>query len=91
MAGGLDAPRGMAFGPDGTLYVAEDGDDGAGSCAPARGDGRGMVLANDGSIYVSTCAACPDGGGIVRFGPQVAAGQWPRLPVARPANGRGCR
>lgn len=33
VAGGLDAPRGIAFGPDGTLYVAEAGEGGEGACA----------------------------------------------------------
>lgn len=32
VAGGLDNPRGLAFGPDGALYVAESGRGGAGPC-----------------------------------------------------------
>ena len=33
IATGLDNPRGLAFGPDGALYVAEAGSGGAGPCA----------------------------------------------------------
>src|SRR5687768_7601077 len=31
---GLDNPRGLAFGPEGALYIAEAGSGGAGPCAP---------------------------------------------------------
>lgn len=34
---GLDAPRGLAFGPEGALYVAEAGRGGAGPCITVRG------------------------------------------------------
>ena len=34
VAGGLDNPRGLAFGPHGELYVAESGRGGAGPCRP---------------------------------------------------------
>ncbi|HZO53181.1 MAG TPA: ScyD/ScyE family protein [Bryobacteraceae bacterium] len=34
VAAGLDNPRGLNFGPDGALYVAEAGRGGAGPCAP---------------------------------------------------------
>jgi hypothetical protein len=35
VAEGLDNPRGLAFAPDGTLYVAENGTGGEGPCIPA--------------------------------------------------------
>jgi sugar lactone lactonase YvrE len=34
VATGLDNPRGIAFGPDGALYVAESGSGGSGTCLP---------------------------------------------------------
>src|SRR5436190_8376719 len=34
---GLDNPRGLAFGPEGALYVAEAGRGGSGPCAVLRG------------------------------------------------------
>ena len=36
VAGGLENPRGMTFGPGGALYVAEAGRGGSGPCIPAR-------------------------------------------------------
>lgn len=35
IASGLDSPRGMTFGPDGALYVAEAGKGGNGACIPS--------------------------------------------------------
>src|SRR5262245_5591793 len=34
IASGLDNPRGLSFGPDGALYVAEAGRGGGGPCSP---------------------------------------------------------
>ncbi|MEV6343639.1 hypothetical protein [Actinoplanes sp. NPDC051851] len=62
VAGGLDHPRGMAFGDDGTLYVAEAGDGTNGAVTAIR-DGRvrriaaaagpsDVTLGGDGEVYL---------------------------------------
>jgi sugar lactone lactonase YvrE len=40
VAGGLDNPRGIGFGPDGALYVAESGSGGTGACVPSPEGGE---------------------------------------------------
>ncbi|HEY7272972.1 MAG TPA: ScyD/ScyE family protein [Actinoplanes sp.] len=40
VASGLDNPRGLAFGPDGALYVAEAGRGGSGPCQPGPEGGE---------------------------------------------------
>jgi hypothetical protein len=40
VADGLDNPRGIGFGPDGALYVAESGSGGAGPCVPGPEGGE---------------------------------------------------
>lgn len=82
---------GVAFAPDGTLYVAEISHAGLASGAeglpmgglwkvPAGGGTPelitdalpmpgGVAVGTDGTVYVSTCAVCPGGGGIASYTP----------------------
>jgi hypothetical protein len=49
VAGGLDNPRHMTFGPDGALYVAEAGSGGAGPCAPGP-EGGDICIGESGAV-----------------------------------------
>ena len=49
VAAGLSNPRGLAFGPDGRLYVAEAGRGGPGSCI-VSGDGQNVCYGETGAI-----------------------------------------
>jgi hypothetical protein len=49
VASGLDNPRGLTFGPDGSLYVAEAGRGGAGPCFPGP-EGPEVCLGASGAI-----------------------------------------
>ncbi|TNC28444.1 ScyD/ScyE family protein [Amycolatopsis alkalitolerans] len=49
IASGLNSPRGLAFAPDGGLYVAEAGTGGAGPCAPGP-EGGLVCFGTSGSI-----------------------------------------
>lgn len=72
VADGLDNPRGLAFGPDGALYVAEAGSGGAGPCMPGP-EGGDVCLGTSGAVTRITSgsqrrvvtglpsAAAPDG------------------------------
>ncbi|HVV07824.1 ScyD/ScyE family protein [Amycolatopsis sp.] len=49
IAGGLNAPRGLAFAPDGALYVAEAGTGGSGPCLPGPEGGQ-VCFGTSGSV-----------------------------------------
>ena len=50
VAEGLDNPRGIGFGPDGALYVAESGSGGAGPCIPAGPEGEETCFGRTGAV-----------------------------------------
>jgi hypothetical protein len=50
VAEGLDNPRGIGFGPDGALYVAESGAGGAGPCIPAGPEGGETCFGATGAV-----------------------------------------
>jgi glucose/arabinose dehydrogenase len=49
VAQGLDNPRGIGFGPDGALYVAESGSGGAGPCV-AGPEGAEVCFGRSGAV-----------------------------------------
>jgi sugar lactone lactonase YvrE len=49
VADGLDNPRGIGFGPDGALYVAESGSGGAGPCIPGP-EGPEVCFGRSGAV-----------------------------------------
>lgn len=89
-ATGLTNVMGVAFAPDGSLYVVEISENGllsetglpqgallkvpAGGGTPELVSSGlpmpgGVAVASDGTVYVSTCAVCPGGGGIASYTP----------------------
>lgn len=89
-ATGLTNVEGVAFAPDGSLYVLEISENGllsetglpqgallkvpAGGGTPELVSSGlpmpgGVAVAADGTVYVTTCAVCPGGGGIASYTP----------------------
>ncbi len=89
-AGGFTNIMGVAFAPDGSLYVVELAHDGllaaqglpmgglwkvpAGGGTPelitdALPAPGGVSVGTDGTVYVTTCALCADGGGVASYKP----------------------
>ena len=73
VANRLDSPRGLAFGPGGSLYVAKAGRGGAGPCFPGPeggevcfGDSGAVSRIRGRSAYVSNCGTCAGTGSVVR-------------------------
>ena len=50
VAEGLNNPRGIGFGPDGALYVAESGSGGTGKCIPSPEGGAPSCFGRSGSV-----------------------------------------
>jgi hypothetical protein len=50
VAEGLDNPRGIGFGPDGALYVAESGSGGAGPCVEGGPEGGRTCFGRSGAV-----------------------------------------
>src|SRR3954464_8199099 len=50
VARGLDNPRGIAFGPEGALYVAEAGGGGSGPCTPFELGGEPVCFGPTGAV-----------------------------------------
>ena len=50
VAEGLNNPRGIGFGPDGALYVAESGSGGSGKCIESPEDGSQACFGRTGSV-----------------------------------------
>ena len=89
VASGLDNPRQLAFGPGGTLYIAEAGTGGAGPCVPGP-EGEDVCFGTSGAVTavnehgrqwrpVSGLPSLAAAGGFAAIGPS---------DVVKPAEGR---
>ena len=79
VAEGLDNPRGIGFGPDGALYVAESGSGGSGPCIPAGPEGGESCFGPTGAVtritrhsqrrVLSGLPSVAEAGGVAATGP----------------------
>jgi hypothetical protein len=85
-ASGLEGPRGLTFGPDGLLYVAEAGHGGTDPAVPTA-----MTFDHHGDIFVSDLGAAPPGAGrILRFANPISGRVITTVEVRPPAPLRDC-
>jgi sugar lactone lactonase YvrE len=103
IATGLNNPRGIGFGPDGALYVAESGSGGAGPCITSPEDGSQSCFGRTGSVtritrhsqhrVLSGLPSLAGAGGVAASGPvDLGFSGWTGyLLIGNPGGGTGTR
>jgi hypothetical protein len=102
VADGLDNPRGIGFGPDGALYVAESGSGGSGPCVPSP-EGGEACFGRTGAVtritkrsqhrVLTGLPSVAEEGGVASIGPaDLGFSGWTGyLLVGNPGGGTGTR